>query len=70
MAEGNACLQKNNEQKRIMGSAYKSCGRRIARVMFCVYEGRMVLLHGFIKKSNKTHEADLQLATKRMEGLQ
>ena len=32
--------------------------------------GRMVLLHGFIKKCNKTHEADLELATKRMEGLQ
>jgi len=23
---------------------------RIARVLFCIYEGRMVLLHGFIKK--------------------
>lgn len=38
---------------------------RIARVLFCIREGRMVLLHGFIKKTQKTPDADIELATKR-----
>jgi phage-related protein len=39
--------------------------RRIARVIFCVTEKQMVLLHGFIKKTQKTPKADLELALKR-----
>lgn len=39
---------------------------RIARVLFCVREGRMVLLHAFIKKTRKTPAAELELALKRM----
>ena len=36
---------------------------RIARVLFYVdKKGRMVLLHGFIKKTRKTPDEDLQLA--------
>jgi phage-related protein len=36
---------------------------RIARVLFCFdREGQMVLLHGFIKKTPKTPDADLELA--------
>ena len=27
--------------------------RRIARVLFCLVKGEMVLLHGFIKKTQK-----------------
>jgi phage-related protein len=38
---------------------------RIARVLFCVHEGQMVLLHGFVKKTQKTPNGDLNLATKR-----
>jgi len=38
---------------------------RIARVLFCIAEGRMVLLHGFIKKTRKTPQGDLNLALKR-----
>jgi phage-related protein len=38
---------------------------RIARVLFCIHEGTMVLLHGFIKKTQKTPDADLELAMKR-----
>ncbi len=38
---------------------------RIARVLFCIHEGRMVLLHAFIKKTQKTPDADLELAMKR-----
>ena len=42
-------------------------GGRMARVLFCIAEGRMVLLHGFIKKSQKTPQPDLDLAVKRMK---
>ena len=38
---------------------------RIARVLFCFHRGKMVLLHGFIKKSQKTLKPDLDLAKKR-----
>jgi phage-related protein len=38
---------------------------RIARVVFCIHDGRMVLLHAFIKKTQKTPAADLDLALKR-----
>ena len=31
-------------------------GSKIARVIFCVDEGRLVLLHGFIKKSQHRPE--------------
>jgi len=44
-------------------------GGRIARVFFCVHEGSMVLLHGFIKKSPKTPNNEMALAVKRMKGL-
>ena len=40
---------------------------RIARVLFCVHENRMVLLHAFIKKTQKTPDADRGLALKRMK---
>ena len=39
--------------------------KRIARVLFCFHDGKMVLLHGFIKKSQKTPKPDLELAQKR-----
>ena len=37
----------------------------IARVLFCAHDGKMVLLHGFVKKSQKTPDGDLALARKR-----
>jgi phage-related protein len=40
----------------------------IARVIFCVEQGRMVLLHGFIKKTRKTPQHDIDLALKRRKG--
>jgi phage-related protein len=42
---------------------------RITRVIFCVTEEQMVLLHGFIKKTQKTPKADLDLALKRKKEL-
>jgi phage-related protein len=40
-------------------------GKRIARILFCIHEGNMVLLHGFVKKTRKTPDADLATALKR-----
>ena len=39
---------------------------KIARVIFSVVRERMVLLHGFVKKTQKTPAQDLRLALKRM----
>jgi phage-related protein len=36
--------------------------QRIARILFCVVGERIVALHGFIKKTQKTPPADLALA--------
>ena len=38
---------------------------RITRVIFCVEGEQMVLLHAFIKKTQKTPKTDLDLALKR-----
>lgn len=43
---------------------------RIARVLFCLGVGIMYLLHGFIKKSQKTPQADLYLALTRKRELE
>jgi phage-related protein len=42
---------------------------RIARSLFTLYEGHIVLLHGLIKKSQKTPVEDLELALKRLANL-
>jgi phage-related protein len=39
----------------------------IARVFFTVVNSRMVLLHGFVKKSQTTPRADIELALRRMK---
>ena len=43
--------------------------RRIRRVLFCVHAGKMVLLHGIIKKTQKTPDRDLDLAVARQKGM-
>jgi phage-related protein len=40
---------------------------RLARVIFCIVEDRMVLLHGFLKKTEQTPRADIALARTRMK---
>lgn len=40
---------------------------KIARVIFCVHQGHAVLLHAFVKKTQKTPSGDLDLARKRMK---
>jgi phage-related protein len=43
---------------------------RIARVIFTTGVSRMILLHGFIKKSQKAPREDLELARTRLQLLQ
>ena len=38
---------------------------RLARVIFCIVGDQMVLLHGFIKKTQKTPRREILLALKR-----
>jgi len=41
--------------------------KRIARMIFTVEASYMVLLHGFIKKTQKTPKSDIDLAIKRQK---
>ena len=41
--------------------SYLSSGR-ISRVLFCIAEGRIVLLHAFVKKTQKTPHSELNIA--------
>ena len=45
-------------------------GSRIVRVLFVIEEGVMVLLHGFIKKTQKTPMPDLNLAKDRLREME
>jgi phage-related protein len=45
----------------------KLANNRIARLVFCVSEGRIGIVHGFIKKTRKTPPAEVALAQKRMK---
>jgi phage-related protein len=45
-------------------------GNRIARVLFSIASDRMVLLHGFVKKTQKTPPTDLALARKRLREIE
>ncbi len=40
---------------------------RIARILFCTRGGHMVLLHAFIKKTQRTPHTDIALALQRMK---
>lgn len=43
--------------------------KRIARVLFGFHHGEIILLHGFIKKTQKTPRQDLELAAQRFNAL-
>ncbi len=45
-------------------------GGRIARVMFCIVRGEMLLLHGFEKKTQKTPQRDIDLALRRKQEIE
>ena len=40
---------------------------RVARVFFCAAQGKMVLLHGYIKKTQETPQGELDLARARQK---
>lgn len=44
-------------------------GGLIARVIFCLMRGEMILLHGFGKKTQKTPQQDITLALRRMKDI-
>jgi phage-related protein len=44
-------------------------GGRIARIVFCIHDGHMALLHGFEKKTQRTPDRELEIAMRRMKGL-
>ena len=46
-----------------------SLGPRIARIFFTVLDERIILLHGFVKKTQKTPQQDLSLAKRRLRTL-
>jgi len=45
-------------------------GNRVGRVLFFIREGQMVLLHGFIKKTQQTPDQELDLAVKRKKEIE
>jgi phage-related protein len=44
--------------------------RKICRILFAVYGARMVLFHGFIKKSQSTSRADMTTALDRKRNME
>jgi phage-related protein len=40
--------------------------QRIARLILCFHDGTLIILHGFIKKTQRTPVDDLSLAKRRM----
>jgi phage-related protein len=42
---------------------------RIARLLFCFNKGRLVVLHGFIKKTKKAPADEMEIARKRKDEL-
>ena len=53
-------MPQKGKQKSVLAA-----GNRIARVLFCTTKSGLVLLHAFVKKTQKTPAADLALARKR-----
>jgi hypothetical protein len=44
-----------------------ACVSAVGGILAVVYQGQMVLLHGFIKKTQQTPEEELDLAVKRQK---
>lgn len=45
-------------------------GNRIARILFCTAKGKLVLLHGFEKKTQKTPAGELAVARNRKKEIE
>ncbi|WP_435548131.1 type II toxin-antitoxin system RelE/ParE family toxin [Desulfobacterium sp. N47] len=59
------CASCAEDGKRPVGGSRSHLEGRIARVLFTVIEGQMVLLHAFIKKAQKTPRSELDTARAR-----
>jgi phage-related protein len=68
VADWNATLPSDGQ--RLMGIRTDLPANRTARVLICFYLGRLVALHGFIKKTRATPADDLALARKRQKELE
>lgn len=53
-----------------MGGAKQLPSRLISRVLFAALEDRLVILHGFIKKTPATPDPDMALARRRKKELE
>jgi phage-related protein len=53
-----------------LGSAERPFQQPNCKSVFCFTEGRLVALHGIIKKTQKTPQDDLDLARKRKREFQ
>lgn len=45
-------------------------GGRIARIVFGIWDDEMILLHGFMKKTQKTPRTEIELALRRMKDVE
>ena len=53
--------------RRSVWQARRKIGHWIARVLFAAQGAEMILLHAFIKKTQQTNPADIDLASKRLK---
>ena len=53
--------------RRDVGGAERLPSDRIARILFFVADGRIGVVHGFIKRTQKTPAVELALAHRRMK---
>ena len=65
MADWNAAVP--IARRRAVGGTQQLANNRTARLIFFVAGGRIGILHGFIKKTQKTPPAEIALAQKRMK---
>ena len=68
VGRGHAAVPPDGE--RSVGVRTDLPGNRTSRVLICFYQGRLVALHGFVKKTRATPEDDLALARKRQKELE
>jgi phage-related protein len=68
LAGGNALMPPDGQRAMEVRTDLPS--NRTARVLICSCHGRLVALHGFIKKGRATPEDDLTLARKRKKELE
>ena len=53
--------------KMVFGKCARRLSQRIARLILCFHSAVLVVLHGFIKKTQQTPEEELDLAVKRQK---